>query len=1531
MDIGTLKTLVKAGLTDGKYSLGIASLQSADLNTLATKFIANDKLNLTPGETPFKETENSITVVGTGIDAPFTDMAVEAEFYLDTGKNAALTLSAKGGAEYRFDQSFAVFKGNLGAELPFKGTPVIWLLSGAQNPHPAGMSFEGTLDFAQLSNGIATLLGITSEDLSGTMDMQGGGKTLTKFALDGPPLANIDLFIAKDVAVTFGLNAYHIQAPAATHPTLIPYIALGADIPFTAGGKKHSLPLSVRASSFNAPIRFNADLTDVIDATLDELGGLVGGADLGSTLPPPSTLPVGKDVAFTSLYMDIAPDGSAVTDVGLRVESAAVWDVVKIESTGRTLTAKDVYLDFLVVAPFSDPSPYLRFGGTFSITPKADLVMAAQLPDMQIGGYLTEGSVLTLSDFVEEFVGPVQGLPSIEVREISFFASKANYQFSVAVGGYWAINTDANFGLIVNGLGFEISYQGGDVQANLTGMFQIASIPLTVSAAYVSDDGWTFTGRTEPGAEIAIGKFITYVAETFTVPEPPKWVQQTTLKDVATSFKPSKMNFSFTVTGVIPIGGAEPLEITLGFSLESVNGGYRKHVSGELDVAGQIFTLDVEGSPTDMSVTGAWRAASPDHYLEFSTIAHAFAPASDIPELPNGLKLSIKEIALTYDFTLKSLTLSMSSATYGNAAFVALHDEQAGKWIFYFGLAIDRPLSLSNLPVLDHVLSGDETIEVSAFQALVASSPLDPNDAAQKAEIEAINAKIPQGYPTIPAPGLPGQVAVSADFNFGGDIYPLSIGTPAAANAVTSPSKGSAGTGSGPNKGTVPPPGDAADGTTWFNVQKSFGPVNFEKVGVRYSDSILWFLLDASMTAAGLSIAVEGLSVGSPLTDFEPHFNIEGLGIEYSGPSFSIGGAFLNLPPEAPITLEFGGMLTVEASVYGATAMGGYAQFDGQTSMFVFLNVDAVIGGPPYFMIAGFCGGFGYNNLLRIPAQDEVYQFPFVASMKDEGVFGKNPTPLSVLKKMMAGNDPWVRPSAGDFWLALGIKFTTFEVVNSTALVIGEFGNRFLLALIGLSKARFPMAGPETYAYVELQLEAVFDPTDGFFSVSAVLSPNSYLLDPNVKLTGGFAFEVWYPPNEHSGDFVVTVGGYSPFFDVPDHYPQEQPVGFKWSIDNTVSIEGGLYFAMTPAAMMAGGTLSVNYQSGNLKAWFDAHAHIIAWYNPFHFVADIGVSIGASYKVDLLFGSKTYKVELGADLQMWGPETGGTVTVHWFIISFTVDFGAGKSDTPLRQDWTTFANVLPTPDKVVSVVAARGLQAEPPKESSPQIEDRSGIDEPVEEALPWLVRADAFEFTADSKVPLTHLYIGDGADPFATGSQLNIKPMGAEDKTSRTTLKVISEATQENVLTADWPVEATRNAVPVALWGTGPNNELPEGNGLLPDQLAGFRIKLPQAKLGAGTGAINVRDDLQYDWLPPGPNPFKVGLPPVGPVPRQSDQAISNITHIMDQPVLDARDALHSTFAELGLSPVENGSLNDLAARAGELFVNEPLEIGDGQ
>ncbi|MEL6606916.1 MAG: DUF6603 domain-containing protein [Bacteroidota bacterium] len=1292
---------------------------------------------------------------------------------------------------------------------------------------------------------------------------------------------------------------------------------------------------SIAAAS--CPINLSAKFDSITLSDLRELAPFIGDTELLGALPEDIKSEVEKfsnKFSIKGLSLVIDPQNESN-----HIRRASVLLSVNLNNYqifGAIPSLSIEELDFLFNVSHGEKSKVVTFEASTKIRIRNGYDVWLGFQTQPGGSYIISvvqdsNSELKLTQALEPFLPDLPDLPNLYVENFSVRIDPVigNYACSADIKTDWEIISQPSIQLKEITLSAQYNEASSRSVGALLGIFTMVvdenqpekNIDLLCKVEK-TDSGWDFSSYTGYDQLIPIGDLVQSLAAKFGAPnEIPPAVKDLTLSNLNLDFSTSENDdtqFSFSAKAEDTICGQE-VYLVLKIDTSKAEGQYSNTFSADLLIGSAIFSGKLN-TGTDTAIELSWTAKD-GHTLSFQDITQAFD--FTLPDIPEELDLALKSALLSYDFTNKTLVIEAESANYGDAVLVAYEDPNTKKREYYFGLDIGKTINLSNLPLIDQVLAGKETLAVEGIQVLISSAPLDPanNPAAQK-DIGLINCNIGDGYPKIPTQGLPSDFSISTVLDFGGKKIPMSVGAPASNNPADNASQHSlmaAPVSGGTGNGTAPSP--AADGAVWLNVQKSFGPINFQKVGVQYKEGTLWFLLDAALMAGGLEISVIGLSAGSPLSTFEPEFNIEGLGISYSNPTLTISGSFEKLPPKSPVTLEFAGTATLQAEEFGITAVGAYAQFNGQTSMFVFANIDTPLGGPGCFFVTGLCGGFGYNSQLRIPGQDEVFQFPFVNSFADPSALGQDTSPTGVLETIMGGDKPWVTPSAGDIWLAAGLEFTTYEIVNSTALLIAEFGSKFELALIGLSKARFPMEGSVTYAYVELQLESIFDPSEGAVSFTAVLSPNSYILDPNCHLTGGFAMCFWYEPSPYAGDFVVTLGGYSPYFTPPAHYPQEPRVGFNWAPDSSISIRGGVYFALTPSAIMAGGDLNASYHSGNLKAWFDAYTDIIIWYNPFHFIADIGISIGASYKLHLLFCSKTVTAELGADLALWGPETGGTAHIHWWVISFTVNFGAGQSSGLEKQAWSDFVKVLPAPENALKIIPKAGLSSGQVPAAQPQaLQAKSG-----DVAAPWIVRADSFEFTTQSTIPLTKLYVEGEQEPSKKGSPLNIKPMEATGLTSQNHLSINSKGA--SVLDDSWEIDFVTSNVPSALWGTGSNTALSNEPQLVSDQLAGFRIKVPAPVLGQGTGDISIKDNLQYDPLKSGTCPLQLDPAAQGLVPTASQGTIAEIEQIMSSSVEAQRGNTYTALATLGMEDLQNGDLTNLANNAGALFSDEPLLI----
>ena len=345
---------------------------------------------------------------------------------------------------------------------------------------------------------------------------------------------------------------------------------------------------------------------------------------------------------------------------------------------------------------------------------------------------------------------------------------------------------------------------------------------------------------------------------------------------------------------------------------------------------------------------------------------------------------------------------------------------------------------------------------------------------------------------------------------------------------------------------------------------------------------------------------------------------------------------------------------------------------------------------------------------------------------------------------------PWIVPNFNDGkWLAVGVDFNTYGLIDTRALLTVGFGDILEIAMLGGSVFSLPKGPPSIpkYVYLEIGLRVLVQPDLGFWGVSAVLSPNSYVMGPFCKVQGGFAWYNWFGSSPHAGDFVFTVGGYHPRFTPPSHYPIVERVGYGWQYSDNINITGEAYFALTPNCVMAGGSYNLNFHAGDLKAWFKAQANAIVYWDPFWFDVDVGIRIGASYRVNCLFFSFNVSVELGADLEIWGPPIGGRIDVDLGPFGFTIEFGQGRSIENTYLTWAQFINTLPQyPSGTTTYLNILPSQGVVP------VNTPGNVNTPGT----WMVRSNQFEFRVEFTFPATYVVWKDpGSTSIAYGTQSN--------------------------------------------------------------------------------------------------------------------------------------------------------------------------------
>ena len=1048
---------------------------------------------------------------------------------------------------------------------------------------------------------------------------------------------------------------------------------------------------------------------------------------------------------------------------------------------------------------------------------------------------------------------------------------------------------------------------------------QFAFLPTVFTGAFAAQvwrgEGATgFSGGYQ--GDVTLGALLAAASDNALTP--PAAIADIAFSDFGVDFVSADGGWDWTLYGTlnllhqVQIAGVT-VDADLQILVASVGGTKTYRLVGGLIVADQVFSAELDLGGAEKRLIASWTDTGTPLGLE--AIAGFFG--WNMPPLPEGLDLNLQQATLYVDLAADQLAVSAVSATYGTLVFVSFKssDAQAGR-VQVVALEPDWRPSLGMLPLVGPQLPSAAAPFIGDFQILAASVAVSEDMPTVQALFASVEAQ-PPGPPVL-AQG----VTLSAQLqDFGGQITTIALPL-ARHDAPSNALAGSASANPEAASAAAPVYGGAA---SWVSVDRTVGPITLKRIGVQYQDQKLGVLFDASAQFASLSVGLDGLGLTSPLSRFSPSPTLSGLEVGFSTGPVDVSGGLLRLADGS-----FAGDLTVEIDPYVINASGAFGQAQGHQAFFVFADVQGDFGGPPAFFVTGFLGGLGHNYALTMPGVDQVHTFPFLAGMDDPSVVGGvGAPPLSVLDALATppSGVSWITPTVGARWIAAGVDFRSFEMIYGRVMVAVVDGADFEIALLGLAHMSLPQdAGDGAYAYIELQLDAALKPSDGSFSALASLTANSYLLTHDCHLTGGFAFCLWFGDSPYAGDFVLTAGGYSPAFVPPSWYPQVDRVGFNWAVGDDVTVKGGAYFALTPTAAMAGGSLEVLFQSGDLKAWLTAYADLMIRWKPFYFTADIGISVGASYRLNLLFTSVTLSVELGATLELYGPPTGGKVHVHWTVISFTIGFGADPpSPDDLVLNWDQFRTLLPQKDQVsqtagktpIEIHIARGLLR-------------------TDSTVGWVVRADELVLVTSCKAPSTAFQIGGAtpALPDGAAKTLNIRPMQLAGVASTHKVSLDLEGAPKPPDLADWSHDIQLAALPSALWGaplasdgSGGVVDPPATAELVAGLATGARLTAPAAKLQGqpvGPFGVEVLDPLGGGYLPLDP----AHQTDPTPAPTPDPHSVATIKSTLASP--GALKAQAELLADLDPAsrPPTSAPLARMADAADRLFAQPPMSIG---
>ncbi len=617
------------------------------------------------------------------------------------------------------------------------------------------------------------------------------------------------------------------------------------------------------------------------------------------------------------------------------------------------------------------------------------------------------------------------------------------------------------------------------------------------------------------------------------------------------------------------------------------------------------------------------------------------------------------------------------------------------------------------------------------------------------------------------------------------------------------------------------------NGPWWMAIQRGFGPVYIEQIGFgvrKAGDAIdqIQILLDAHASLLGLTVQVQDLALGISTT--QPLDNpsswsvsLAGLSVDVQTSGVTIAGGLRKRDPE----VDYIGMLSVKFGVYGITAYGGYAVHeeagDKYTAFFLFGALLAPIGGPPAFFITGIGAGIGINRTLELPTDFAHFgTYPLIQALDPTAPISQSSADgaLTILAETF-------KPQRGTFWIAAGVSFTSFVLIQGVAVLAVEIGDGLQIALLALARCALPR--PEAVlVQLEIALLARFSSKEGVIWVQGQLTDNSWLLTPNCRLTGGFAFVVWYK-GPHKGEFVITIGGYHPSFR-RDGYPVVPRLGLTWNVSDILVIKGESYFALTSEALMVGMRIEARLSAGPLWAYLRVGGDGIVYFDPFWFSVSVFAEIGAGITIDIDLGwfghiRITISLSLSASVLLEGPDFRGKASIDLGVCSAEVAFGNWSGNEPPKLPWPAFRRkYIEQGDdpRVLTLSVGNGAQpANPAQQDKPPVGTAGD---------PFLVIPE-FRLELRSKGAVSDLVYAndDGSQHVEHVTALAIAPMRAAATAvhSQLTVAVVYVGSGDDWIAKLGPSEkVTRDSFPKGVWvavddrGPIPQGEIIEaGNG----------------------------------------------------------------------------------------------------------------------
>lgn len=205
-------------------------------------------------------------------------------------------------------------------------------------------------------------------------------------------------------------------------------------------------------------------------------------------------------------------------------------------------------------------------------------------------------------------------------------------------------------------------------------------------------------------------------------------------------------------------------------------------------------------------------------------------------------------------------------------------------------------------------------------------------------------------------------------------------------------------------------------------------------------------------------------------------------------------------------------------------------------------------------------------------------------------------------------------------------------------------------------------------------------------------------------------------------------------------------------------------------------------------------------YHPFSLLVNIGLDVGVSFTLELLFVSIDISVTIGAQLTLWAVPFGGNVYVDFWVFGFSIGFGSGNSQgepktieqlrdllIQIPDTDAPSATASPTVDKLHIISVEKGFYADNVK------------DPEFKQSELWDVKRSGFVFRVQSRVPIRSITETTSSDSATLDKDFFARPM--QDSNPLHSSMTVTVTKDDGAPEPFTLVSKVLKQSPIAIWG----------------------------------------------------------------------------------------------------------------------------------